>query len=372
MIKFNEERFYKHPNELIDKGTGINYIYALMNEFSTNEKYVFNNPLFLIMSLTNTGKCKLNGRDIGKLKEHLQYLLDNNYIAICTMTEKGLEITNNYSFTDTANKYNIKSTDCICIKLLQREYEEGFTKVYLSDVEKLNKLTFAEASKLFNTYVAIMKHSFNADVIKVSFNEIKLASGMKSKNSISRSVNLLKEYEILNKTNDMEGTKEGCYRYVRFVNSHLLGSEEDLKRKEEEKKERNFKRRYTTFQLEESEDIFGADDVNEIEEVTNNNTIKEFPYSFEVHKNNCVANSYLSVNKDTVDVFIDNSKCGTGDYDYIKNLLTNANVLNNKNSIIHKLAKESSTINVVLKDLKADNFLKVLSNEKILKNVVHF
>ena len=77
MIKFNEERFYKHPNELIDKGTGINYIYALMNEFSTNEKYVFNNPLFLIMSLTNTGKCKLNGRDIGKLKEHLQYLLDN-------------------------------------------------------------------------------------------------------------------------------------------------------------------------------------------------------------------------------------------------------------------------------------------------------
>ena len=100
MIKFNEERFYKHPNELIDKGVGINYIYALMNEFSTNEKYVFNNPLFLIMSLTNTGKCKLNGRDIGKLKEHLQYLLDNNYLHFQSIKNntKLLTITLYYTF----------------------------------------------------------------------------------------------------------------------------------------------------------------------------------------------------------------------------------------------------------------------------------
>lgn len=322
------------------------------------------------MSLTNTGKCKLNGRDIGKLKEHLQYLLDNNYIAICTMTANGLTVTDDYTFTDIEGKSNIKSTDYVCVKLLQREFEDGFTKVYLGDIEKLNKITFADSSKLFNTYLAIMKHSFNANIIKVSFNEIKTVSSIKSKNSISRSVSLLKQYEILNYTNDMEGIKEGCYRYVRFINSNLLGSKEDLQRKEEDKKARNFKRQYTAFKLEEAENIFGADDEIEVKEPVFSEEINEFPYSFEVYQNSCAANSYLSVHKDTVDVFINNSRCGTGDYNYIKNLLTNTNILNNKNSIVHKLAKEANTINVVLKDSKSDDFLRVLSNEKILKNVV--
>ena len=381
---FNNEIFYKHPNELIDKGAGINYIYALLNEFSTNEGYIYNNPLFLIMSCTNIGKAKLNGRDLSKLKGYFQYLLDNNYIQIYTMTEEGLSNTETFSFLEEENKKAIKVTDNICVKLSALDYAEGFTKSYLADIEKLNRLTIGDASKLFLVYISIMKYSYGRDVIEVSFSEIKKIGGIKSNSSISRSVGLLKEYQILNKTNSIKGNMEGTYNYVRFHNSHLLGSEKELLEKEKERQGRNFKRKYTTFAFEQSENFFGSDDnVEPFKEegtLTSNTVTTEteaqekyagdYPYKFEVYNHNCPANSYLAVHKDHIDVYCNNSRSGGGDYRDIIKLLTDSKVLNNQNSIINKMGKDAGAINIVLKDSKADAFLNLLSTEKILKNVV--
>ena len=376
---FEVNKFYKHPNTLIGEEAGINYLYGLLNKYAISEGYIFSNPIFLITSYCNFGEGRLNGREGNKIKVDMQFLLDGGYISIYKPTDKGIIKSSEYSFIPAEGKQTIKSSDGILLKVEREAIAQDFTKVYMQDLEKLNTLRFSDATKSFHVYLSIMKRSYCNDVIKVSFGDIKKTTGIKTNKAVSRIVEMLNEKEVLAKTNNLVNFQEGCYVYARYCNKHLLGAEEKLKEKEEERETRNAKRRYATFKLEEAEDLFGSNDYIEpeaeekVEEDINYEEevfVEEYPYSIIVHNDSCPSETYLSVDKNGADFYINNSRCGGGAYKDIVDLITSKKVIDNKNSIIHKLAKEDSNINVLLKDNKSKEFLKYLSSKIILKNVV--
>ena len=354
MERFKNSKFYKHPNKLMKEDIGINYAYALLNEFSTQEGYVYINPILLISTLA-TSSSRLNGRDMSKIKESFQYLLDNNYIKLNLITHKGIEYVDDYCFIANEDKVAVKSTDAVVIELLEQACEEGFTKVYHNDINKLHDFKWSEANKSFMVYLAIMRFSYNSDVITVSFNEIKKVSGIKSNNSIAKIVATLDEYNILNKTNSYSDGKEGCYRYVRHMNKHLLGTEEQLQRNKEEREERNNKR-----------SVKAKEEKLEIPVNTSDN----ISLVFETWQGNCPEDSYLSVKGNLVEYYLNNSKLGVNSCIETIELLNNENVVNNPKSFINKMMRGSGKINVVFKDSQTSIFSEYLSSIINLKNVV--
>lgn len=373
MVGFNIDKFYKHPQKLISEGATVNWVYAMLNEYATSEKFVMTNPFLLATLLADKEGRKGGGNDVKKFKESLQFLVNNNYIELYTLTHKGLNKTVEYSFVDKGNTTIIKSTDNICVRIVDLKESDVFIKAYHIDIEKMMGIKWSDACKMLMVYLAIMKEAYKEDVVTVPFSDLRTTTGIKTNVTISKIVGLLKEHEILNKTNKFIGYQEGCYRYVRYHNSHLIGNEEALERENLDRENRNAKRKYATFGLAKAEDLFGADD--EVIEETNEDyskehTTEEFPYDFKVYNKSCPLDSYISVSNNAVDFYIDNCRRGGGSYEDVSELMISKNVLENENSFIHRLAKDNGSINIVLKEAKSELFLEKLHTLNILKNVV--
>ena len=358
--------YYKHSEELLRESVYVNYAYAVLRNFATVDGVVVTNPFSLLMLLGNKNCKKASKSDIELIRGTLQRLLDMKLIELREFS-KGMLVTTDKVFEtdDTTNKVKASDNIIAIVKDIECEY---FIPVYFEDIQKMFGITLKKQLKLFEVYLAIMSESYNKKVFKITFDEIKVKSNISTNTTVAKYVALLTERQILSKVNAFKTNIEGIYNYARYEDRHLLGSDEYINANEEARALRNLKRSINSPSKRAIEDLFGQDDI--IEEVkVEEELIDEFPYAFESWQGSCPLTSYIACNDDTVEFYIDSVKYASYDYDKSISMLKSKKIIDNKNSFIHKLVKESGKINVAVKE-NGDEFLRLLYENKILKSVV--
>lgn len=359
-------KYYKHPHELLEEDVSVGWAYGILKQFASIDGIVVTNPLSLLLLLGGKTGNKANKDDLDYIRYSLQRLLDMKLIRLQEFS-KGVLVDTTKTFTcnDLANR--VKATDNIVV-LIEDIEPEYFTSVYLDDVRKMFGLTLKKQSKLFGVYVAIMSESYSKKVFKTTFDEIKVKSNISTNTTVSKYVALLTERQILSKVNAFKTNIEGVYNYARYEDRHLLGSDEYIKVNEEARELRNLKRSANSPAKRTIEDLFGQDDVIE-EPKVEEELIDVFPYDFESWQGSCPLTSYIACDDESVDFYIDSVKYASYGYDKSINIFKNKKIIDNKNSFIHKLVKESGKINIAVKE-NGDDFLRLLYKNKILKSVV--
>ena len=359
-------KYYKHPEMLLWEDEVSNWAYGVINTFASMEGILVRNPLSLLLNVSGKSGKRAGKEDIKVIRNGLQNLVDKNLIEIKLFNNGIMEDTDKtFNGVDDTNKITATDEIIVVIKELQ---DKMFTVIYIEDIRKMFGVTFKKQMRLLKVYIAIMSESFNKPRFQVGFDKIKIKSNISTNTTVAKYVALLTERQILSKVNAFKTNIEGIYNYARYEDRHLLGSDEYINANEEARALRNLKRSINSPSKRAIEDLFGQDDI--IEEVkVEEELIDEFPYAFESWQGSCPLTSYIACNDDTVEFYIDSVKYASYDYDKSISMLKSKKIIDNKNSFIHKLVKESGKINVAVKE-NGDEFLRLLYENKILKSVV--
>lgn len=341
MLNTNE-RFYKHPTSLIEIGDHIhNWMYGVFGMYATEDGYIMMNPLLLVKTLAGKNRNNASSKDINKLKDCLQFLIDEGYITICKLTANGLADLEDYDFRVA------KSVEAPLTVRLNSLDGESFTKVYKHDFKKLLGITFIEQTKLFLIYIFILKKmTYGTNSVQVSYKQIKIYTNIAANKTISTYLNKLKELEILNFTNKNIDGKDTCYTFARFVHGNVLGSDAEMMERDKDRMERNRKRSITAFTKAKSDEMIDASTgiIN-----ANGEVALSEKYIFEEWNNDCPMNTYLKCENENMGVYIDGARVADITLSNLLAYLSNPKITDNPKSILNKLNKETGAINIVTK-----------------------